>query len=204
VTGSLSGFQDVTVTTARTLPVALGEPVSVERPTLRGTARVGGTLEAATGSTTGTVEYQWLRNGAAIEGAVGATYTVAAADLRARLAVRVTVTVPGHVPSEAVSAASAPVGAATLRTLRAPAVKGKARVGRTVRVTAGRWSAPGAKVSRQWLRNGTVIRGATGAKYRIVKADRRAKLKVRITVTAPGHTTVTITKALKGRVKPRR
>lgn len=50
------------------------------------------------------LSYQWLRDGAAIEGATGAAYRVTAADAGARLSVVVTATADGFAPTTAVSA----------------------------------------------------------------------------------------------------
>ena len=68
-------------------------------PTIAGKAQVGETLTATTsdisdadGLDNATFNYQWIRDGADIPGAAGRTYTVAEADERERLKVRVTFT----------------------------------------------------------------------------------------------------------------
>src|SRR5690606_34546629 len=45
---------------------------------------------------------------------------------------------------------------------RAPRVSGTVRLGKSLRVEAGRWSNPAAKESYQWLRDGQAIKSATG------------------------------------------
>ncbi len=95
-------------------------------PTIGGTARVGETLEASTagiedadGLTGAAFAYQWLSDDAAIAGATGASYTLAAADEGAAVKVRVTFTDDaGHeetltsAATEAVAARLAPLTAA--------------------------------------------------------------------------------------------
>ena len=89
-------------------------------PVIGGTARVGEVLTAsvegiedADGLSGATFAYQWLSNGGtgdtAIEGATGASYTVAAADVGRTLAVRVTFTDDGGTEETLESAPSAAV-----------------------------------------------------------------------------------------------
>ncbi len=81
-------------------------------PTISGTAAVGKTLTASTGSWSPTpgkqgradYTFQWLRNGVAIDGATGKTYTVTAADRGAQLQVRVSVAASGDYNTKIVAA----------------------------------------------------------------------------------------------------
>ena len=66
-----------------------------------------------------------------------------------------------------------------------PAVSGVPRSGRTLRCWRGRWSRAD-RYSRQWLRSGNAIRGATGATYEIVAADRGHALRCRAAAAGPG------------------
>ncbi|WP_235738612.1 hypothetical protein [Nocardioides alcanivorans] len=81
-------------------------------------------------------------------------------------------------------------GASTkaLKLKKKPAVKGKAKAGKTLKATAGTWSKAPTKVTFRWLRNGKAIKGAKGAKkaYKVAKADRGRKLSVQVTVKRPG------------------
>ena len=69
-------------------------PTNTAVPTVSGTAKVGQTLTATGGTWTGRsapyLYYQWLRGAAVIDGATGATYVPVAADVGAKLRVRVT------------------------------------------------------------------------------------------------------------------
>lgn len=52
----------------------------------------------------------------------------------------------------------------------------------------------------QWLRNGKVIKGATAASYRVRKADRKARLSVRVTATT-AHRPATVSVSAAKRVR---
>ena len=87
-------------------------------PAIRGKARVGGTLTASTSGVSdadglGNAEfaYQWLRGGADIPGATGATYTVVDADEGERLKVRVEFTDDAGNEESVTSAATKAVAA---------------------------------------------------------------------------------------------
>ncbi|QCX28242.1 hypothetical protein [Nocardioides jishulii] len=182
------------------------EPVPVVTgavPTVFGTARVGATLRALPGSWSDgvTLTYQWERNGAPIAGARSATYRVAPADRGARLTVTVTGSKPGHTPTSLESARTGTV-APGLLTARKPAVTGTTKVGKRLTARPGAWKPAQVRLTYQWLRNGKVIKGAKAKKktYVVTKRDRRARLSVRVTGTAPGYTKVTRTSARTARV----
>ena len=83
--------------------------------------------------------------------------------------------------------------AAALTALTAPAVSGRGIVGNTLTATPGSWSEPAAAFSYAWQRcdaSGacTAIDGATDASYRLVRADRDAYVRVRVTARAGGLT----------------
>nr|WP_275889569.1 fibronectin type III domain-containing protein [Nakamurella flavida] len=118
-------------------------------PTITGTAAPGSVLTAADGTwspTPTSVAHQWLRDGVAVRGATGSTYTVARGDLDRSISVRVTVSAPGLPDASATSAAvtvrAGVPGAPTA--VRATAGKGQATVS---------WKAPG--------NGGSVISGYT-------------------------------------------
>lgn len=72
-----------------------GMPFATVLPAISGSATVGATLAATTGSWTGAPSgygYRWTRNGNAIGGATASTYSLVAADAGAAIAVVVTAT----------------------------------------------------------------------------------------------------------------
>ncbi|MFT4082219.1 MAG: glycosyl hydrolase [Nocardioides sp.] len=79
-----------------------------------------------------------------------------------------------------------------------PVVRGKAKLGRTLTTTPGRWSPSGVRLSFQWLRDGKKIAGATGRRHTVVRKDRGHKLSVRVTARKTGYAALSVTsKAVK-------
>lgn len=203
VTASKSGYSSVTTTTAATAKIAAGTFKVTTKPAITGTAQVGKTLTVSSGKYSivdVTAKYKWLRDGTAIKGATKASYTVVVADYQAKLSVKVTVAATGYTSLASATAATAKVTAATLTVTTKPVISGKAKVGKTLTVSKGVYSASGTVVTFQWLRDGKVIKGATAAKYAVVAADKKAKLSVKVTATKTGYTPVTTVTAPTGAV----
>lgn len=74
-----------------------------------------------------------------------------------------------------------------------PAITGTPRVGQVLSGSTGTWTGtPTPTYTRQWLRNGTAISGATGANYTLVSADAGATISLRVTATnSAGNATAT-------------
>ncbi len=172
-------------------------------PSISGAAVVNQTLTASAGAwTTGaTFAYQWLRNGAPVAGAVRSTYALSAADLGSTLSVAITGTATGRSPVSATSRATTAVQPAAL-TASTPKIKGKAKVGKTVKVKTGSWTA-GTTLRYRWTSNGKAVKGAKGARptMKITKKFRGKRLVVAVTGSKPGHTTVTMKSARTPRVR---
>ena len=93
-------YGDSAVRTVVTVDAGPAGPVNVTAPKITGTPKIGKTLKASPGTWDPqdvTTAYQWLRDGAPIDGATAQTYTVAAADAGATLSVQVTATAAGTV-----------------------------------------------------------------------------------------------------------
>jgi hypothetical protein len=70
-----------------------------------------------------------------------------------------------------------------------PVVSGTAAVGSTLTSTTGTWyPTPSSGYSRQWLRDGADVDGATGTSYVLTAADAGARISVRVTATNLGYT----------------
>lgn len=179
------------------------------QPVIVGTPRIGERLEARHGEFTplSSVIYRWYRNGVLIPGGAGSYYTVSAADAGAMLHVVVTATAAGYEDGVFAAPAVGPipaqepgggsggpggVGDQAVRATSTGAVTGVARIGRTLTATAPTWSVAGATTSRQWLRSGTPIPGATGTTYRLGALDRGARISVRFTGQASGRPSGTV------------
>lgn len=166
-------------------------PVNDALPAITGTPRVGQSLSGSTGTWTGspapTYARQWLRNGTAISGATGASYTLVSADAGANITLRVTATNPAG-SATATSASVGPVTSVPANTA-APSVTGDLTVGSVLTTTNGSWSGtPAPTITRSWQRsvNGTTawanIPGQTGLTYTTTEDD--ADYYVRCLVTA--------------------
>lgn len=65
-----------------------------------------------------------------------------------------------------------------------PAITGTATVGQTLTASTGTWTGdPTITYTRQWLRDGSPIAGATASTYVLVSADQTRKVSVTVTAT---------------------
>ncbi|WP_223691378.1 beta strand repeat-containing protein [Leifsonia poae] len=174
-------------------------------PTISGVAGVGETLTAAAGDWLPApvdLGYQWYRGSTAIGGATGQTYTIVAADLGAKLTVRVTGTKPGYNPVTTVSAATATVQSSL--TTAVPTITGTAAFGSTLTAVPGTWGPAPVTFSYQWKRDGVAIAGSagTGAGYTLVAADLGTSLTVAVTGKKTSYASATVTSAPTASVTP--
>ncbi|MFT4262252.1 MAG: hypothetical protein QM572_02625 [Nocardioides sp.] len=93
---------------------------------------------------------------------------------------------------------STPAAPATLVATKAPTLTGKRKAGRTLRVTPGAWTTR-VTVTYQWLSGSKPLAGRTGSRLKVTRALARKAIRVRVTVSAPGYTTVTRVLAAKRR-----
>ncbi|KHL18793.1 alpha-tubulin suppressor-like RCC1 family protein [Mumia flava] len=70
-------------------------------------------------------------------------------------------------------------------------ITGTRKVGRLLTARGGTWLPSGAKVDYRWYRGGKPITSATHRTYRLVRADWKKRIKVRITATLPGSSDAT-------------
>jgi hypothetical protein len=86
-----------------------------------------------------------------------------------------------------------------------PKVTGKAKKKAVLKVSTGRWSPAAVKVKLQWYAGAKAIRKATTTKLKLVrktlKAVRKKTISVRVTVSAPGYTTVVTKLKVRGKVR---
>lgn len=170
------------------LSLAAASPISTSRPAIVGTLQQGSRLTANPGSwsAAGSVAfaYQWYRCDAAgahcssIHGATKGSYTQVRADVGHTLAATIQARSGGetsvaYTPLAGVVAAST----ATFAAAAQPSLAGEAFVGRTLSVSAVRWTAAAPAATVRWLRcnaNGRLcahIDGAKGVSYTITTAD---------------------------------
>lgn len=72
---------------------------------------------------------------------------------------------------------------------QAPAISGKAKVGKKLTATKGTWKGSPKKYAYQWYRGTKAVKKATASTYKVVKADVGSKLKVCVSATNAGGTT---------------
>lgn len=163
-------------------------PVNLVLPAISGTAEVGETLSASTGTWdhANTYAYQWKRAGVAIDGATASTYDPVAADIGAVLTVTVTATDPGGSAS-ATSAGTAAVVSAPINTVAA-SVDGDGSAyplyeTHVLTANVGTWLGVPTSYAYQWKRGGVDISSATDSTYELVSADVGASISVRVTAT---------------------
>ena len=193
VTGSTPGYTAITKTsTSLAIP---GPFTTAPNPTITGTAAVGQTLSASTGtwSPVPTFGYQWTRNGANISGATASTYQLTPADLGTTVSVAVTGTKTGYL-SATRTATGVVVGTGAFTTAPTPTISGTPAAGQVLTAVPGTWS-PTATLSYQWLRNGSAIGGATASTYTVTQSDAVQNLSVTVTGSASGFATTPKTSA---------
>jgi len=200
------GRTDYRLDSMRRLPIALvlalvgtflmatpsyaGTLTAVVAPTISGTPEYAATLTASPGQWTPAATaytYQWLRDGQPIAKATAADYRPGLDDLGHALSLTVTADDGIGDSGTATSAPTTPVQKATLKAKGGQVIKGVARFTRTLSVHPGRYSAEPSKVAYQWLLGRQPVSGATGSRYAIRPEDVGARLRVQLTVLAPGY-----------------
>ena len=185
--------------------VAKGDFSAAPAPVIdRTSPKLGDTLTASTSawSPIATHAYEWLRDGAPISGATGASYTTVPADVDHAISARVTGTADGYQAESKTSVPTAKVAAGAFDQAPAPVVDNLSpKVGDVLTATAAAWS-PVAGYRYQWLRDGQPIAGATGSTYTTVAADVEHVISVRLTGSALGYATLERTSAATAAVAP--
>lgn len=162
-------------------------------PTVTGTARSGATLTVRDGSVTpatSLVQTYWSVDG--VHAGQGSRLTLAREHVGGMVRCEQSFIEDGIVRAKAPCLfAGGTDGVRVLdaewKVVEAPRIAGKATAGRTLRVVVPRLSAAATTHRYQWLRNGRPVARATGAAYKIRKADRGTRLTVRVTSAAPGQ-----------------
>jgi len=169
--------------------------LAAQTPTVSGTARVGLKLTAKTGDWGQpgiAFTYKWLRNGVSISGATAASYTLTASDYAKTLSVLVSGTKPGFSPAASTSMKTSAVAKGII-TAKTPTISGTARVGKTLRATAGTWAPSGVTKTFQWYNNGKKIARATASTYKLPSAAKGDKITVKVSGKKSNYTTKTTT-----------
>ncbi|MDJ1372786.1 hypothetical protein [Gulosibacter molinativorax] len=200
VTGSKTGYNSVTKTSAKTVAIKKST-LKTSTPTITGYKVVTHTLTANPGtwSSGTTFKYQWYRNDAAIAGATNSTYKLTAYDAGKQIKVKVTGSKSGYNTAAKTSAKTIAIKKATLKK-STPTISGSKIVTYTLTANTGTWSS-GTTFKYQWYRNDVAISGATGPKYKLTSADAGQQIKVKVTGSKSGYTSASVTSAKTTTVK---
>ncbi|MCU1404490.1 MAG: hypothetical protein JWQ43_793 [Glaciihabitans sp.] len=189
VTGTKAGYSTLAKTSgSKTVTSIL---TATPTPTISGTAVLGGTLTAKAGTWTPSpvaLAYQWKREGVVIPKATASTYKLVSADTGKKITVAVTGKKSGYVSVTKTSTAT--TVAKVLTATPTPKITGTAKIGQTLKVTAGTWSPAPVTLKYTWLRGGTAISGATSSSYKLVAADKGKMITVKVTGSKSGYATI--------------
>jgi hypothetical protein len=183
------------LTSAQTAPVAHVNDAPSGAPAITGSVAEDQTLTVdpsglGDADGLGAFTYQWLRNGSAITGAVGGTYTLGDADVGAQIRVQVSYTDGQGTTESLTSAQTAPAANVNDAPTGLPFIHGSATENQALTADpSGLGDADGlGAFSYQWLRNGAAVGGATNSTYTLVNADVGSRISVQVSYT-DGHGT---------------
>lgn len=191
LTASKLGYASVTKTSVAVTPTLATFEVSPV-PTVAGVSRVGGRLDASTGTWPDgtTLRYQWKRGTTVITGATGTSYTLTAADYNTDVKFVVTATKTGYATlSRESSVTRVLLGqfeqVPTISFASAPAYLS------AVAPALGTWDA-GVTKTYSWKLDGVAIAGATAASYTPLRAHVGRTLQFVVTASKSGYESVTV------------
>jgi surface antigen len=162
-------------------------------PSVAGSPQVGTRLVTTNGTWSSkhlTFRYQWMANGVPIAGATNKKFTPQADQLGQRISAKVTATKAGSHSGTAQSPTTTPVARGVFTSNTAPSVSGTPQVGVQLSASAGSWSPGNGTYTYQWLADGSPIADATASTFTPTATQLGARLRARLTITAPGYTTV--------------
>ena len=202
VTGTRTGYTSASSTSDPTAAVVAAPAITPGTPTISyaGSAPQVATQVTASPGTWNpsglTFSYQWKADGNPIAGATSATYVPLPATAGKQLTVTVTGSKAGLVSQSATSDPTPAVLAqTTVANLTAPSVSGIPRLGFTLSADDGVWYPFAATTTRQWLRNGVPIAGATSTTYTPGPSDVGAVFSVSVTASSGQLNPRTVTSA---------
>jgi hypothetical protein len=191
-------------------------PVSVEAPTITGTAKVGQTLTAQNGTwenSPTSFRYRWLRcdangGGCLFIAAQSKTYPVVQADTGHTLRVRVTAAnADGATSVRSEPTTAVQDTAAGLTNTSRPTINGEAGVGQELTASEGTWTGNPTSFAFQWQRcdvdafTCVAVVGSTGKTYGVRTADLGFRLRVEVTARN-GDRSATATSLTTASVQP--
>ncbi|MFE9560199.1 hypothetical protein ACFYM0_03740 [Streptomyces sp. NPDC006487] len=175
---------------------------STAAPTVTGTAVVGGTVKATTGSWSPAADshtYRWYADGKSISGATGSSYTLPSTLQGKQLTVVVTARKAGH-PEVKVTSTAVLVKGAAPKATKAPSITGTAKVGSLLTANRGTWTPTPTSYTYKWYADGKLISGATRSTFTPTSTQRGKRISVKVTANRTGHLSGTATSGATGAV----
>ena len=181
-------------------------------PAITGTATVGNTLSVSmagvsdeNGLTGASHTYQWTANDVDIQGATGATYTLADGDAGKSIRVQVSFTDDEGFEESVTSAATAAVAPRpNAPATGAPAITGTPQVNETLtsdtQAIADEDGLSNISYGYQWMATGSNISGATGSSYILTSNEEGQTITLSVTFTDDRGHQETLTSAATGSV----
>jgi hypothetical protein len=202
VTGSKSGFKTTAKTSKQTGFIGM---INVDQaPKITGDPKVGTPLVADPGIYNPQPKeftFQWLKDGVDIPLATSNTYTPTDQDYGAAFSVRVTAARAGFQSLVLVSPSTARLLFPSVNNQVPSITYGSLTNGSVLTANPGVWTPADGTYEYQWLKNGVIIPGQTGATYTLLEADKGAYISVAVTVRHPNYSSTTATSGGVGPVR---
>lgn len=190
-TGSRAGYDPRTVLSNPIGPVGPGAFEATGSLEVSGNPTVGSVVTVdgvpSFTPTPDSVSYQWMRDGQPVGPATStpSSYELASADEATTISLTVTAERLGYTDAQATSNSIGPVAPGIL-TVPQATISGTGRVGSVLTDTTAS-STPNSVPTRQWLRDGVPIAGATATTYRLTTADAGRLISLRVSFARPGY-----------------
>lgn len=191
VTGTKPGFVSATATSSGVGPITAAPlpDLTVGSPSIGGTAKVGETLTVtpgAWGPLPVTFSYQWLVDGAPVEGASGASFVLDGSTAGKSVSVTVRGAKPGYNSATVTSGEVGPVAKGDLSAVT-PTIYGTPQVGVPLTADAGSWSPVPVTLAYQWSVDGAPVEGAVQQTFTPDASHLGGLVSVSVSGSKPGY-----------------
>lgn len=203
VTATARGYLPGKATTERTPRVSRGTMTVASRPTLSGIARVDEVLTLDPGTASpgaDSREIRWFADGERIDGASSNRLRLTQQEIRRTITATVVHRREAYRTLQATTAATGRVAAGRFQISEPFTLAGRARVGRTLRITPGTFTPADAEVTYTWLRGDEPIAGARAASYAVGPDDLGRRLSVRVDLRRTGYRDASVVLPVEDRV----
>ncbi|MFL2493822.1 MAG: beta strand repeat-containing protein, partial [Candidatus Thalassarchaeum sp.] len=129
----------------------------------------------------GTFSYQWKRDGTAVSGATGLTYTLGQSDVGSAITITISYT-DGHDTAESVTSA-ATSSVQNINDASTVAISGTATEDQTLTATVTDEDGATGTITYEWRRDGTAISGATASTHLLTQTDVGTAISVYVSFT---------------------